>query len=445
MTRKQLTYLILSLVILILGAFAAAYYFLNQKGDAPITNTPTTTPTTPRQTLPRPNPTQPTNPGNQTPGIATSTTSLTPDNIPRVRKLSEGPVAGYISYLEKVTEEKRQINKTYIRFFEKRTSGISQATASSTAIEKLANVDIPANRVGEVVWNQNGKSFFMRYPDSDESIQTLYAELLPRSQAGRTSTTTNSISILPFETKNTFLPKNISFLVPTKAGTSVVYGISNNNNLSVYSAKTDLTQRRLAWSYPISEWQVQNPSASDLFLTTKPSVDVFGYHYSLNVGTGVLTRLFGDINGLTTLVSPKGDKTLLSAPVGSSFDTSVYTKSTGQFERFPISTLTEKCVWSAKEKSALFCAIAKTIPQGNYPDDWYQGNVSFSDEIWKIDLESGSTKIYFTPEKEVGQRLDMVNLSVTPEENELLFQNKTDGGTLWILRLNEGLLNNSLL
>lgn len=444
MTRKQLTYLILSLIILILGAFVAAYYFLRQKGDTPIINTPTTTPTTPNQTLPRPNPTQPTNPTNQPINTSTTTTSLLPNDIPRVRKLSEGPVAGYISYLEKVTEEKRQVNKTYIRFFEKRTSGISQATASSTLIEKLANVDIPANRVGEVVWNQNGKSLFMRYPDSDESIQTLYTELFPRNLSNKTSSTTN-ISILPFETKNSFLPKNISFLISTKAGNSVLYGINNNNDLSVYSAKTDLTQRKLAWTYPISEWQVQNPSASELYLTTKPSADVFGYHYSLNVGTGVLTRLFGDINGLTTLVSPKGDKTLLSAPVGSSYDSSIYTKSTGQFERFPISTLTEKCVWSAKQTSTLFCAIARTIPQANYPDDWYQGNVSFNDEIWKINLESGTTKIYLSPEKEIGQKLDIVNLSLTPEENELLFQNKSDGGTLWILRLNEGLLNNSLL
>ena len=42
----------------------------------------------------------------------------------------------------------------------------------------------------------------------------------------------------------------------------------------------------------------------------------------------------------------------------------------------------------------------------SYPDSWYRGEVSFSDDIWRIDVSQGNAKIIFNSEEEIdGVRL----------------------------------------
>lgn len=440
MTKKQATILIFSIIFLIVGGLAAFYYFfLNGKpADVGINTPPTTTPTTPnRPTTPRP--------GGiiQTP-TATTTASTTPDTatttdavieIPRLRKLSEGYVAGYISYTEKKTENKKTFDETVVRFAEKSNSKISEARGTSLAINKIAPIQVPPGKLGEVVWNKNGKSFFARYVNDAEEIETVYSELIT---AKKIATTTDIVQ-LPYDVKNSFLPKEIAFLVTLENKTSIFFGINGVNGIQTYNAKTDGTQRKLIWSYPLKEWQVQNPREGSIQLTSKPSAGIFGYSYSLNTSSGVLTRIFGDIKGLTTLAQPKGSLILLSGSITGSFDASLFDTGTGKFNRFPLSVLSEKCTWAKKSSAIIYCAVSKTIPREQYPDAWYQGLVSFQDEIWKIDTEKGSTQTFFIPNKEAGEEMDIINLSVTDADRELLFQNKKDG-VLWILRLDENLL-----
>lgn len=439
MNKKQATILIVSLIVLILGAFVAGYYFLNQTTpEEPLTpNTPSTptTPTRPVNTRPPTNtPNTPSTPTTSTSTPVTATTTVD-TTVPRLRKLSEGPVSGFVSYTEKITENRRLLDKTYIRFFEKNSSGISQATASSTTVAKLANVSIPNGKVEEAVWNLNGKSLFLRYQNEEEEIETLFGELVSKKASG-----TTTIESLPFEVKTSFLPKNILNVTPLQNTTEVYLSVADDTKISGYRARTDGTQRRLTWSYPINEWLFENPRSTELFITSKPSHSSFGYYYSLNYATGIMSKIFSNINGLTTLTSPNTGKTLLSGSQAGTFGASIYSKNNQTFERFALTTLSEKCVWK-NDNNTLYCAIPRLIPNGSYPDDWYQGIVQFSDEIWEINLENGSTRTFLTPTIEAGQEFDIYKLKLTPNEKELLFQNKRDGGSLWILRLDEELLN----
>ncbi|MFZ1019925.1 MAG: hypothetical protein WAN61_02985, partial [Minisyncoccia bacterium] len=72
---------------------------------------------------------------------------------------------------------------------------------------------------------------------------------------------------------------------------------------------------------------------------------------------------------------------------------------------------------------------------GQYPDSWYQGTVSFSDQFWKIDLTTGNTTMLVDPITITGnQEIDGIKLALDDGENYLFFVNKKDS-YLWELSL----------
>ena len=83
----------------------------------------------------------------------------------------------------------------------------------------------------------------------------------------------------------------------------------------------------------------------------------------------------------------------------------------------------------------IYCAIPKSITRGTYPDLWYKGETSFSDEIWKINVESGITTKLINPITVIGgEEIDAIKLALDADENYLFFVNKKDS-YLWKLEL----------
>ena len=147
-------------------------------------------------------------------------------------------------------------------------------------------------------------------------------------------------------------------------------------------------------------------------------------------------KTVGEIKGLTTLGNSDGSVTLLSRADGSSVVTGFYTKKTGVSDVLGVSTLTDKCIWSTKEKTVVFCAVPQFISSGTYPDDWYKGKISFNDALWRINTADGSTEELFSPEFETGTSMDMTKLSLDQSEKTIIFTNKKDM-TVWSYRLVE--------
>jgi hypothetical protein len=52
---------------------------------------------------------------------------------------------------------------------------------------------------------------------------------------------------------------------------------------------------------------------------------------------------------------------------------------------WPVKTIAEKCVFG-KGAAALFCAVPRTLPARDLPEAWFQGKVSFSDTIVRMNL-----------------------------------------------------------
>ncbi len=138
----------------------------------------------------------------------------------------------------------------------------------------------------------------------------------------------------------------------------------------------------------------------------------------------------GDINGLTTLGSPDGKAILYG---DSNLSLFIYHLDPRETESVGVRTLPEKCVWAGE--SIIYCAVPTLIAPAQYPDAWYQGEISFSDQIWGINTESGETSLISDPiSVPGGESLDAWKLKVDESGRYLFFLNKKDS-SFWELEL----------
>lgn len=237
----------------------------------------------------------------------------------------------------------------------------------------------------------------------------------------------------PGELILTPLNLNISNLAVSPSKNRYYYQIASFAGTTGYIAGIDgsgPTTKVFSSQYP--RWNVFWPNENIIFLQTAPLSEQKGQLYSLDVKTKTTSQVLTGIIGLTSLPAPDGKKILFA---GNDLRLRLkYTKSSEAEIVLGISTMPEKCVWSA-DSAKVYCAVPNSLAGASYPDSWYQGTVSFSDAFWVIDTTTGTTKQLYNPADSAEKILvDGISLFLTP--NQLFLINKVDD-TLWRLNLAE--------
>ena len=184
------------------------------------------------------------------------------------------------------------------------------------------------------------------------------------------------------------------------------------------------------FSSPLTEWRPQWVNPTTIAMTTLASSQADGFLYFLNPVTGNFQKVLGPVKGLTTLVNPSATTVLVSESTKKNMTFGTYQVSTGNVTPLDLTTLPEKCAW--QDSSVVICAVPQRIPDGQYPDDWYQGNTAFNDAFWSIETATGSTTSIAAP----SQQFDAYNLVISPDNGYFYFINKIDS-SLWSYRLGD--------
>lgn len=355
------------------------------------------------------------------------TSSSTPETfVPQLWKISENPQSGAVIFVNN--------SDTFVRYLDKATGNVFEGNLSGTRKKRVTNTTIP--KVYETVWAGDGNTLVLRYAaDNSDTIKSLYAKLA----ASKSTTTSESEEDLQ-ELQGTFLPSNISQLAtePGETGKERAFYLLPDNDMGSagFIANLDGGKSTKLFDSALREWLVSWPKKETVAFTTKPSAEVSGYLYFLNSQNGSFKKILGDVRGLTTLTKPDALQVLYSESGENIFSLGTYTLKTAMRKILSQKTLPEKCVWSKKEVSTLFCGIPKSIPANKYPDVWYQGIVSFSDAIWKVNASTSQAELIVDPKEKAGVEIDATNLILDKNEKYLLFTNKKDS-QLWGLRLLE--------
>jgi len=196
---------------------------------------------------------------------------------------------------------------------------------------------------------------------------------------------------------------------------------TEDNNISI--SNPDGSEWENILSTRMKNLIVEWPHKDKIAIRTKPSGLAQSVIYEINLFDNNLKKIIEETYGLTALWSPLGNKILISETnsQGKNLKLKLADLDEQIIKELTFVTLPEKCVWSQDNKT-IFCAIPKDIPISSVmPDDYYKEELLFSDEIWRINLETED--IVKIEEKD---DFDAKELLLSPLEDYLLFINQKD-------------------
>src|SRR3989339_29689 len=342
---------------------------------------------------------------------ATTTNNISPETIlNKIRQISTEPIAGF-----SVTEDPKT-KTAKIRYLLRANGNIYETYSDSAETKRLSNTTIP--KVYEANWLPDGLKLVIRYLKEDtDYIQTFSVKI--RMEGG---------------VEGKYLPEKISQMVISPTGTKIFYLVTGLNGSTGYTALPDGSNKKMIFESPLIEWLVSWPKEETITLTTKASTNISGYLYFLNSQTGNSSRIIGSINGLTTKTNKSATEVLYSDSGRNTPRLYLLNIKKGESKLLPWNTFPEKCLFSNLDAKIIYCAVPKPFPDGNYPDTWYQGLVSFSDNIWMINTETMASTLVSDLEKETANKIDVIDMQIDQNSNYLYFINKTNL-TFWSLKL----------
>lgn len=356
-------------------------------------------------------------------------TAFTPGSgavLPRLYELHKAPVVG-AGFIESKDRKGAVIN-TGARYIERGLGHIFETQLSTYTESRIVNET--RARLGEALWGNGGKSVVVRFVDDNDGgvVKSRIVNIGSSLISFARGTSTEAISTGFLKTEEVYLPDSIPFMAVSEDGADKLFylegGVGSTTNFKDSGASK-------IFSSAFTEWLPQFPNQKLVTLTTRPSATVPGHMFFLNTGTKAVTKILGNINGLTTLTSHDGKLVLYSETKAGAPELSVYDPLKNEFHSLYLQTLPEKCVWSNKKTPLFYCAVPQILPSASYPDQWYQGLVSFSDNLWEINPVTFVTRRIMTPQTLGAPALDMTNLVLSSEDTYLLFINKITG-TPWV-------------
>jgi hypothetical protein len=307
--------------------------------------------------------------------------------VPRLRKISSEPVAGAIIFNTGTT--------SIVRFVEKGTGNVYEIKSDSVAVQRLTNTTIP--KIIRAFWLPNGSGFLAQTLEPESEItETSFVKLKKN-----TASTTNEI-LTPFSTTIGKLPTGIKEIAIKPDGAKIFYYIVDGSFSKWFISNPDGTGAASVFFHSLTEWTPKWTSSNTIIMQTKKSFETISYNYSFDISNKILKKTGTNETGISTKTN----------------------------------TLAEKCVELKDKNPTVYCAVPSYLPSGNYPDVWYKGLVSTEDFIEKIDLANDVYYNIADLSDISGEKIDVVDMSISPDENHLIFRNKIDG-YLWMLRIGE--------
>jgi hypothetical protein len=339
----------------------------------------------------------------------------TPDSGQQIFKISDGPVTT-------ATLVQTSLPTTTLARYVLQENGhvVDLLLDSAGQIPRaVSNLTIPGTVRG--LWVENGTASVLQYLDSG-SIKTVYVGF----------PTGTSTQARPARIQ--FLPDNIVDIAASPDGKSVAYLLKTSSGSDGYIARADGVGSKKVFSTPLSQVLISWPSPATLLLQTKSSANSEGAVFSINAQSGATSPLVYAA-GLTAI----GDRTLshiiyqTSAQGGASY---VHNVQKGTDISLAFNPIPEKCAWSPKTDTLLYCGVPFQYVSSSYLDLWHQGLASVPDALFSFNTVTGSSTIITTIGNGAGASSDIAELAVSPDEKYLVFIKKGDR-SLWGVRLTQ--------
>ena len=394
----QRTFIIIAVVVVALGVGVAVYFsFFNTPSVVVAPEGSTTLPVA----------------GQNIPGTETTINTITaPLSVPvtvsaRLVQISKGPVVPGEAVVNIQAKNASSTGDVAVTYIERESGNVFSYLVHAKTLTRTSNKTVPG--IQSAAWLPDASLAFVRYLSGPEC------------------STVNTSARSASSSSGFFLPQKLSDVAVSS--TNILMLASGVNGSIASLSRADGTRPSEIFTTPLSSLRISFAGKNKYLAFTKPTATLSGSAFVVD-GTGSFSRVAGPLNGLVARASSSGTWVLVSHTLGNKMQMNLINTTTGDFLPLPVATIADKCVWTADE-SAVYCGVP-TNPSENaqYPDDWYQGAVSFSDRIWKIDVAGRFAQFVLDFSKETNAILDAEALALDPLNTVLVFINKNDG-SLW--------------
>jgi len=348
--------------------------------------------------------------------VSSSEKQSTEETTPILRQITNHPVAGFTIFkkeISKTSESNKDETDYIIRYIEKATGHIYEATANTFTQNRISNTTLP--KIQEAFWLDKN-SLIIRYLDED-NIKTFSAKLIGEEPTNQ-------------ELEGVFLQDNIQEIIGFKKG--IFYLLDNGSGSIGVSSDNQDKNKKIIFESTLQEWLIKNIDDRYINFTTKPAITTNGFSFLFDTQTNDFDKIIGEKMNLSSLISNLFN-ILYSEYNQTRPKLSIYNHQGETTTEVPLTTFPEKCVWN-KDNTYIYCGVPMEDLSNFDLTKWYQGVISFSDNIWKIDVKNNEIEFIISPlEYEMGG-VDIINPILNEDENYLLFTNKIDN-SLWGLKL----------
>jgi hypothetical protein len=319
-----------------------------------------------------------------------------------------------------------------IRYLERQTGHVYELNPNTAERTRTSNTTVPG--MHDTTWRRDADALVARYASDEGEVRSFAARILDPS-----ATSTNS-DIGSFE-RVEYLEQGISAIAPSPTKRRAFYFHSTEDGARGVIADFTAGSKQQLLETSFSSWRVQWPAENHIALTASASLYANGSLYFVDTDTGAMEFVMGDKPGLMTNVSPNLEHVLYATTSRSGVHAAIYDTASGTTTPLSFAPIPEKCEWSERDPTKIFCAVPQSYPQNTeYPDAWYKGQLHFTDMIWRIDIDAESSDrvqlIADLPDR-TQQAIDAVNPFFGPREQYLYFTNKRDQ-TLWRMQVDAG-------
>lgn len=331
--------------------------------------------------------------------------------VPRLWQVTKTPVAG-ASFIQHGTS-------SAIRFVERGTGYVLEANPETEALARLTNTLVP--RVYEALIGANG-SIILRSIDDTGNIVT---------SAGQITAASTSTDSTPKTLATRRLPQNIRTIALHPEGEEILYlDPESAGESSVVRAAWNGTGVRRIGNLGIRGWQVQWLSDNRIILTQNAGGgSTYAYEFKEN---GALSQITSAAPNLAVLPHPNSSALLYSNSAGGlALRARVDAKSS--VITLPVRTTADKCVWAGEETLIAYCAVPQVLLSADSLDARLRGEGHTVDTWWQLDIRTGRAEILF-PENM--PQIDVENPVMDAEGKYVAFMNARDR-SLWLLRLSK--------
>ncbi|MCX6756611.1 MAG: hypothetical protein NTW35_00450 [Candidatus Nomurabacteria bacterium] len=305
----------------------------------------------------------------------------------------------------------------YLLFVDRITGHIYGYNKDSAGAFQITNTTIPG--IYDAYITQNGSKVFLRYFDKDTNVIKTIMATIPTFLEGADPRPLTDLKSLQ---------ENISSFAVSDSSNYFSYIVPNNSGSSIYTV--DSKNVATTFNSPLREWSLVYGGEIP-YITNKASAYLEGSSFSLPKNIYNV----GGKTGLVSLPNKTGESILSSMWSNSGLLTFISSKKTGSLTTLSIKTIASKCAWM--DNVRLLCGVPSTLISGEegLPDDWFQGSLSFSDDLFLVNINNGLSYTLLSLTGETGNPFDIIRPQINKVLTSLVFTNKQNGG-LWLVNLN---------